>query len=70
MPQNPNNQLPLGGGPRRSPEGFAGMIGSYVMAFVRLTFWTVVAAAALAAGWVALKGIWVVSHMLMRALGV
>ena len=70
MAQNPGNQMQLGGGPRRSPESFAAMVASYVIAFVRVVFWGIVASAACGAAYVAARGIWVLCGIALKSLGV
>ena len=69
MPQHPNDLLPLGGQPPRNPERLAMALGHYILAFVRITFWVVVGSATCAAGYVALRIIWVAAQLVLLALG-
>lgn len=53
-----------------TPAHVAGTISTYVRALVITVFWAVVGAAALAAGWVALRIIWWAGGEVLKALGV
>jgi hypothetical protein len=70
MSQIPNNQLPLGGRPRRTPESVANLIGGYVMAFVRVVFWLTLAFAMCGAAYVAVQCVLVICRIVLSAVGV
>ena len=71
MSQMPEQNQPLFQRPpaRRSPLQVAAAIGMYVRSLVVIVFWTVVAAAILAFGFVALKAIWFASQVVLEATG-
>ena len=70
MTQIPNNPMQLVPKAPRTPKGVAAAVGSYVMAFVRISLWSVVAVAAGAFVYIAIRGIiWAVG-VASGALGV
>ena len=58
--------------PTRSnlPKSIAGQFACYVKAGIGLLVWSVIAVAALAAGYVSVRGIWAAVKMILTALGV
>ena len=52
------------------PQQIARQFSSYVKAGIQLLAWSVVAVASLAAGYVAVRGIWSAVQMILVALGV
>lgn len=70
MNQNPLNPAQQGPKPSRGPERIATAVGTYALAFVRISIWSVVAFATGALVYVAFRGImWAVS-VASDALGV
>ena len=51
------------------PQQIARQFSSYVKAGIQLLAWSVVAVASLAAGYVAVRGIWAAVKMILVALG-
>ena len=69
MANQPNNQMQFTSPKPRTPANIAAAIGVYVMSFVRIVFWILVAAATCAAGYVAIRALlWAVA-LCLRALG-
>jgi len=52
------------------PQQIASQFSNYVKAGIQLLVWSVVAVASLAAGYVAVRGIWAAVKMILVALGV
>ena len=72
MGQTPNPQMPLfpNPSPTKGPLQIAARIGDYARTVVALVFWTVVTAAALAGGYIALRGILFCVRIALQAIGV
>lgn len=56
--------------PRKTPQVVANAVASYVLAFVQILFWILVAIAACALGWIGLQLIIWVCQLASSALGV
>lgn len=70
MTQIPNNPMQLISRAPRTPKNVAAAVGGYVMAFVRISLWSVVAVATGAFVYIAIRGIiWAVG-VASEALGV
>jgi hypothetical protein len=52
------------------PNSIASQFACYVKAGIQLLVWSVIAVAALASGYVAIRGIWAAVKMILAALGV
>ena len=69
MTQDPNSQLPLVAKMPRTPESVTSTVSRYVMAFVRISFWLVVAVATGALVYLGIRAVvWAVT-LVSDALG-